>query len=220
MFPSSSTSLAGCINTHRTSQNAEPCRIQGLAQPPPPARPQPPGPPAPTDRPAAATSRHPHSCHRRGFRVRRRAGRPASRVRSRPIAGRGAGAALRLRGRGGVAITAVISITTRIAMVSGDTGPGGSGGSAGPLRAEPLRAAGGTRPAPHGPWLRGPWGAAGDVLRGRSGSLVLSCWEAAAATPQPPRVGNRLGLKLRRHGGKAMVHLRERIRFRCHSLYS
>lgn len=69
------------------------------------------------------------------------------------------------------------------------------------------------------PLAEGPLRSSRGVLRGRSGSLVPSCWEAAAAaTPEPPELG--IGQEIGRPGGKAVVHLEERIRFRCHSLYS
>lgn len=171
--PSSSTFLTGCIITHRPSQDAEPCRIQGLAQPPPSARPAPAPCPASTDRPAAAMSPQPHSCHLRSFRVRRRAGPRACRIRSRPIAGPGAGAALRLPGQGRVGHRQRrrrhphrrhhrhYRHHPHRRHRHGERGHG-PGGQRWRLRGtEPLRAAGGARPAPPGPWLRGPCGAAG-----------------------------------------------------------
>lgn len=135
--PSSSISLTGCIITHRPSRDAEPCRIQGLAQPPPSAGPAPtPGPLPCPDRPARSSDVA-TAPQLSPPRLPRPAAGGAPRV-SRPLPpnrgpGRGGGASVAGAGAGiasaaVVILIAVIILAAVIAMVSGDSGPGGSGG--------------------------------------------------------------------------------------------
>lgn len=160
------------------------------------------GPPDPLSQPRQTGPQQryrdsPQSCHLGGFRVRRRAGRSARRVRSRPIAGPGAGVALRLLGQGRAGHRHRGRHHPRHRHRHGERGygAGDSGGSAG--RAPPGH--GRDAPGSGRPLAEEPAGRSRGVLDGAVGARW--CPAGKLRLLLPPRSRPELGIGWARSSG-------------------